>query len=109
MNSNKVRNFLYKTETKLFISNTLFLTLASSLRHFWFNSSSWDLGIFEQAIFLISKGHEPFSSILGFHILGDHGALILYPLAIFYKIFPSTYFLFFLQSSALSLSKSTIL
>ena len=104
MTTNKLCNFLYKTETKLFISNTLFLTLASSLRHFWFNSSSWDLGIFEQAIFLISKGQEPFSSLLGFHILGDHGALILYPLALFYKIFPSTYFLFFLQSSALSLS-----
>ena len=115
MNSNKIFNFLLINETKFFIASTIFLTLASSLRHFWFNSSSWDLGIFEQAIFLISQGKQPISSLLGFHILGDHGALILYPLALLYKIFPSTYFLFFLQSSSLAaaiyplkrLSKST--
>ena len=102
MNLNKIFNFLFTKETKFFIGSTLFLTLASSLRHFWFNSASWDLGIFEQAIFLISQGKQPFSTLLGFHILGDHGALILYPLALLYKIFPSTYFLFVLQSSSLA-------
>ena len=97
-------DFFQNNETRFFIISTLFLTIASSLRHFWFHSSSWDLGIFEQAIYLISKGNEPISTLLGFHILSDHGALVLYPLALFYKILPSTYFLFFLQSFALSLS-----
>ena len=104
MIESKRYNFLQSNENRFFIFSTLFLTLASSLRHFWFHSSSWDLGIFEQAIYLISKGIEPISSLLGFHILSDHGALVLYPLAFFYKIIPSTYFLFFLQSFALSLS-----
>ena len=100
----KKYNFFQNNENIIFIFSTLFLTIASSLRHFWFHSSSWDLGIFEQAIYLISKGYEPISSLLGFHILSDHGALVLYPLAFLYKIIPSTYFLFFLQSLALSLS-----
>ena len=102
--NSKKYNFYQNNENIIFIFSTLFLTISSSLRHFWFHSSSWDLGIFEQAIYLISKGNEPISSLLGFHILSDHGALVLYPLALFYKIIPSTYFLFFLQSFAFSLS-----
>ena len=77
----KKYNFFQNNENIIFIFSTLFLTIASSLRHFWFHSSSWDLRIFEQAIYLISKGIEPISSLLGFHILSDHGALVLYPLA----------------------------
>ena len=98
-----IKNFL-KKELVFFIVSFLILSFASSIRHFWFNSSSWDLGIFDQAIYLISQGQTPFSSLLGFHILGDHGGLILYPLGLLYKYFSSTYFLFFIQSFALSVS-----
>ena len=42
------------------------------LRHSWFQTSSWDLGIFDQATYLISQGLIPNSSLLNFHILGDH-------------------------------------
>ena len=97
-------NKLQKKENIFFLISFLILSIASSLRHYWFHSSSWDLGIFEQAIYLISQGQEPYSTLLGFHILGDHGALVLYPLGIIYKYFPSTYFLFFVQSFALSVS-----
>tara|TARA_A100001388_G_scaffold277195_1_gene267307 strand:- start:120 stop:1565 length:1446 start_codon:yes stop_codon:yes gene_type:complete len=97
------KNLLRKEYFFFFIS-FLILSFASSLRHFWFHSSSWDLGIFDQAIYLISQGQKPFSTLLGFHILGDHGALVLYPLGFLYKYFSSTYFLFFIQSFALSVS-----
>ena len=100
----KVIKNLFTKEYFFFILSFLILSFASSLRHWWFHSSSWDLGIFDQAIFLISKGQEPYSSLLGFHILGDHGALVLYPLGFLYKYFSSTYFLFFIQSFALSIS-----
>ena len=94
-----------RNETNIFFLSGFFLyTSASSLRHFWFQSSSWDLGIFDQAIYLISQGENPFSTLLGFHILGDHGALVLYPIGYLSKIFNSTYFLFFLQGIALSSS-----
>jgi len=76
---------LFRKEYFFFLLSFLILSLASSLRHWWFNSSSWDLGIFDQAIYLISEGKEPYSSLLGFHILGDHGALVLYPLGLLYK------------------------
>ena len=87
-----------------FLSGFLVYFFASSLRHYWFKSSSWDLGIFDQAIYLISQGENPFSTLLGFHILGDHGALVLYPIGYLSKLFNSTYFLFFIQAVALSSS-----
>ena len=97
-------NRIFKKENIYFLISFSILSLASSLRHYWFHSSSWDLGIFDQALYLISQGKEPYSTLLGFHILGDHGALILYPLGFLYKYFLSTYFLFFIQSFAFAVS-----
>ncbi|MEH2183406.1 DUF2079 domain-containing protein [Nostoc sp.] len=88
---------------KLLISiSTLILLISSSLRHELFNSSG-DLAFFDQCIYLISQGKLPVSSVLGFHLLADHAAWILYPLALLYKIYPSVYWLFAVQSIALAL------
>jgi len=97
-------NKMLKKENIFFLVSFIILSLSSSLRHYWFHSSSWDLGIFDQAIYLISQGQEPHSTLLGFHILGDHGAIVLYPLGLLYKIFSSTYFLFLVQGFAFSVS-----
>ncbi len=78
------------------------LMLCSSLRHSLFQSNAYDLGIFDQAVYMISTGAEPFVSLIGFHALGDHGAFVLYPLALLYKLFPSVYWLFAVQAIALS-------
>lgn len=67
----------------------LILFACSSLRHTLFQSTAYDLGIFDQAIYLISQGKEPITTIQGFHILGDHAAWIHYILALPYKIYPS--------------------
>ena len=72
------------------------------LRHSWFQTSSWDLGIFDQATYLISQGLAPNSTLLNFHILGDHGSLVLYPIGWLSIIFPSVKLLFFLQGLALA-------
>ncbi|MDB9456815.1 DUF2079 domain-containing protein [Dolichospermum circinale] len=81
----------------------LILFACSSLRHTLFQSTAYDLGIFDQAIYLISQGKEPITTIQGFHILGDHAAWIHYILALPYKIYPSVYWLFIVQSLALAL------
>ncbi|MFQ4143235.1 DUF2079 domain-containing protein [Chlorogloeopsis sp. ULAP02] len=83
--------------------SALLLLGCSSLRHELFQSSAWDLGIFDQAIYLISQGKSPVSSLLGFHILGDHAAIVLYPLALLYKIYPTVYWLLTVQAIALTL------
>ncbi|ARV63215.1 hypothetical protein BZZ01_24725 [Nostocales cyanobacterium HT-58-2] len=80
----------------------------SILRHELFQSNAYDLGIFDQAIYLISQGQSPISSFLDFHILGDHAAWIFYFLALFYKIYPSVYWLFAVQAAALALGAMPI-
>jgi uncharacterized membrane protein len=75
----------------------------SSARHALLHSSAYDLGIFDQAVFLISRGLTPFSSFMGMHILGDHAAWLLYPLASLYWIWPSAHWLLAIQAAALAL------
>ncbi|MBO9539562.1 DUF2079 domain-containing protein [bacterium] len=77
--------------------------LASILRHEMLQSNLFDLGIFDQAVYLISRGAHPYVTTLGFHILGDHAALVLYPIALLYALVPHVYWLFFVQAVALAL------
>lgn len=86
------------------IISFLVLFLASSLRHILFNSSAFDLGIFDNGIYLISQGKNPYVSFRELHILGDHAAWILYLIAPLYFILPSIYWLFILQAFALSMA-----
>ena len=81
--------------------STLILFLCSSARHALFQSS-FDLAIFDNAVYLISQGQEPFVTFRGLHILGDHAAWIIYPLALFYKIDPDVHWLFFIQALSLA-------
>lgn len=89
--------------TWAFAISTIILFASSSLRHALFESTAFDLEIFDQAVYLISQGESPVSSFLGFHILGDHAALILYPLALLYKIYPHVSWLLVVQAISLSL------
>ncbi|NEO31052.1 MAG: DUF2079 domain-containing protein [Symploca sp. SIO3C6] len=83
--------------------STIIFFCCSSIRHALFHSSAFDLGIFDQSIYLISQGKEPICSFIGFHILGDHAAWILYPLSLLYKIYPDVHWLFAVQAVALAL------
>lgn len=81
----------------------VFFFLISLIRHSLFRSTGFDLGIYDQVIYLISQGLTPLSSILGFHHLGNHAAWAVYPLALLYKIYPSVCWLFFVQAIFLTL------
>ncbi|MEH2275945.1 MAG: DUF2079 domain-containing protein [Nostoc sp.] len=83
--------------------SALILFGCSSLRHELFQSNAFELGIYDQVVYLISQGQPPISSFIGFHLLGDHAAWIFYPLALLYKIYPSVYWLFAVQAAALAL------
>lgn len=107
MISNSIEKLTNKFQLKaiwIFIGiSFLVLFLSSSLRHGLFQSSAWDLGIFDQAVYLISQGKPPISSFLGFHILSDHAAFILYPVSILYWIYPDVHWLLMVQALALAL------
>jgi uncharacterized membrane protein len=83
-------------------ASAVVLFLASSLRHMLFRSGAFDLGFFDQAVWLISRGREPISSILGIHVLSDHASFILYPIALLYVLFPSPFTLLAIQAICLA-------
>lgn len=98
-----MEKLLTKTNiSKIIGISALILFVSSIIRHELFNSSG-DLAFFDQTVYLVSQGKPPISSVLGFHILADHAAWILYPIALLYKIYPHVYWLFAVQSIALSL------
>ncbi|WP_307731515.1 DUF2079 domain-containing protein [Microseira wollei] len=86
----------------IIVAFALIFFASSSIRHALLQSSAWDLAIFDQAVYLISQGQSPISSLIGFHILGDHAAFLLYPLALLYKIYPDVHWLLALQALALA-------
>lgn len=65
--------------------------------------SGFDLAIFDQATWLISRGQTPFVSLRGLHILADHFSVILYLLAPLYWIHDGPKTLLTFQSVALAL------
>lgn len=81
---------------------TVFLPLTFSF-YDRFTTMSYDLGIFDQATWLISRGHSPFVTIRGLPLLADHFSAILYLLAPLYWVWPSAKALLAAQTIALSL------
>src|SRR3989338_2304455 len=66
----------YITLTIFILTYTIFFSVLYIDRHNRFNSLAFDLGINDQAIWQFSKFKEPFNTVRGIHILGDHFALI---------------------------------
>lgn len=87
----------------IIVATAFILFFCSSLRHFFLRSGAYDLGFFDQTIYLISQGKQPIISFWGYHILGGHGDWIVYFIALLYKIYPSVYWLFGLQAVSLSI------
>jgi uncharacterized membrane protein len=84
-------------------TTALIFFVCSSIRHALFQSGGFDLGIYDQVVYLMSQGQPPISSFLGFHHLGNHAAWSVYPLALLYKIYPNVHWLLAVQAVALAL------
>ena len=86
----------------LVLITSLIFFAASSFRLAVFRAGT-DLGFFAQLMFLLSQGLSPISSLLeGVHLIGDHGAFILYPISLLYVIYPDVHWLLAVQAIALA-------
>ena len=68
-----------------FIFAIIFWVL-SITRHLLLHSNAYDLGLFDQWIWLASRGEEPYSTMTGLHLFADHGAWTLYFASFVYKL-----------------------
>ncbi len=89
--------------TILFIIASFLLFFCSSIRHILFQSTAFELGIYDQVAYLISQGKPPISSFLEIHHLGNHAAWAMYPVSLFYWMYPSVYWLLLIQAVCLAL------
>jgi len=88
----------------------LLIALAASLmlvvaigRWLSLSSNAWDLGIFTQFSWMLSRGHfsEP-ASLTGWPALADHASFVLLPISCFYRFWGSPAFLLTFQAFALA-------
>jgi uncharacterized membrane protein len=66
--------------------------------HRGLGTSSFDVGLYDQGIWLLSQFEAPFVTLMGRNLLGDHASLILLLVAPLYWIWPGTETLLALQS-----------
>lgn len=81
---------------------SIILWTLSCYRHYLLQSNAFDLGIFDQFLWLESNGFDQPSSLLGLRMLADHGAFILIPISMLYRLLPGPYVLFAIQAIALA-------
>lgn len=72
--------------------------------HRGFGTFGFDLGIFDQGTWLLSRFKEPFVTVRGLHLFGDHTSFILIFLAPFYWIASTPVTLLVAQSVALGMA-----
>jgi uncharacterized membrane protein len=101
--SSKIISFKFYPLTTIFIVAAIILFFCSSIRHILFQSTAFEMGIYDQVSYLISQGKPPISSFLNIHHLGNHAAWAMYPVGLLYWIYPSVYWLLFIQAVSLAL------
>jgi uncharacterized membrane protein len=101
--SPKTTSFKFHPLTIIFIFAAIILFICSSIRHILFQSTAFELGIYDQVAYLISQGKTPISSFLNIHHLGNHAAWAMYPVSLLYWIYPSVYWLLLIQAISLAL------
>ena len=80
-----------------FLSFIILFSLAA-YRHFLLQSNAYDLGLFEQYLWMGSRGLFAPGTIHEMHIFADHGAFILLPMSLLYLIWSSPLLLLAMQS-----------
>lgn len=71
--------------------------------HHGLGTSAYDFGLYDQGVWLMSRFHAPFVTLMGRNLMGDHTSFILVFLVPIYWLFPSAGVLFFTQSLAIGL------
>ncbi|MDP9069389.1 MAG: DUF2079 domain-containing protein [Actinomycetota bacterium] len=71
-------------------------------QHYGFSTFGFDLGIFDQGVWLLSRFEEPFVTVRGLNLFGDHTSFILLLLVPFYWLAPSASVLLIAQTAALA-------
>jgi uncharacterized membrane protein len=79
-------------------------TFWSVLSHADFRTYGFDIGIYDQGIWLLSRFHDPFVTVRGLNLFADHSSFILLFIAPLYRLWDSPVVLLVTQTLALGLA-----
>ena len=82
---------------------TWYFTRTTLRIHHGLGTSSYDFGLYDQGVWLMSRFKAPFVTLMGRNLFGDHTSFVLLGLVPFYWLFPSAGTLLFAQSLAIGL------
>ncbi len=85
----------------LVVLYTTYFTQRSLNIHHALGTASYDSALYDQGVWLLSRGETPFVTLMGRNLFGDHTSFILVFLVPFYWLWPSAGVLFFAQSAAI--------
>lgn len=71
--------------------------------HHGLGTASYDFGLYDQGVWLLSRFKAPFITLMGRNLFGDHTSFILLLLVPVYWVFPSAGVLFFTQAFMIAL------
>ena len=80
----------------------IYLGALSVELHRGLNTSAYDFGLYDQGIWLLSEFKNPFVTLMGRNLFGDHTSFVLLFLVPFYWFVGSTSFLFVVQAIAIA-------
>ena len=81
---------------------TAYFTQRSLDIHHGLGTSSYDSGLYDQGMWLLSRGEAPFVTLMGRNLFGDHTSFVLLFLVPLYWIAPGAWIMFFSQSAAIA-------
>ena len=69
--------------------------------HHGLGTASYDSALYDQGMWLLSRGESPFVTLMGRNMFGDHTSFILLFLVPLYWVAPGAWIMFFAQSAAI--------
>jgi uncharacterized membrane protein len=80
---------------------TAYFTQRSLDIHHGLGTASYDSALYDQGMWLLSRGEAPFVTLMGRNMFGDHTSFILLFLVPLYWVAPGAWIMFFAQSAAI--------
>jgi len=72
--------------------------------HDGMGTQAFDLGLYDQGLWLLSRFREPFVTLMGRNLFGDHTSFMLLPLVPLYWLWPTAKVMLLAQAAAVGLS-----
>lgn len=84
------------------IAHAVWMSWLQVEMHRGLGTFAYDVGLYDQGVWLLSRGHAPFVTLMGRNMFGDHASLILIFLVPLFWVIPGTATLLVVQAIAIA-------